>query len=114
MRTTLCGNWDTAASSAKIHNPMDPYNRFHLAYYKPYGSARAKALCGATLRKNMPYALVESYLEHIREGGRRRWVYSKNSNNTHTLVMMDNYQDRVCPECEAHPDIALTLLAAVP
>ena len=93
---------------------MDPYNRFHLSHYKPYGSARAKALCGAKLRMGMPYDTVEQYLEGVEVGAGRRWVYSKNSNNTHTLVMMNNYQASVCPECAAHPDIALTLLAAVP
>lgn len=93
---------------------MDPYNRFHLTHYKPYGSARAKVLCGAKLRQNMPYDTVESYLEHMRERAGRRWVHMKNSASNHALVMMDNYQASVCPKCAEHADIALALLATVP
>jgi hypothetical protein len=97
-----------------------PARLIHLALTVPHGPARARSLCGYSLRQGARFETLEHY---ILECQRKSYVIRSPHINAFHRVRQRNalqawtredYWDNICPDCLEHPEYVLTLLADLP
>jgi hypothetical protein len=97
-----------------------PQRMFHLSLKVPHGPARARSLCGYSLREGARFETLghfklecERKLHDLRPTHINAFHRVRGRNALHAFKW-DHYWDNICPECLEHPEYVLTLLADLP
>jgi hypothetical protein len=98
-----------------------PARLFHLTLKVPHGPARARSLCGYSLREGARMETLSHYrIECNRKYGspiQAEWInafHRVRGRNAIQAFKGADYWEHLCPECLEHPEYVLTLLADLP